>query len=121
MPSIEVLERAADSLGFAAEREGPWLKVEVSAGVALRFAPVDGKPETTVRYGLTPGWFQKLCFVVMFTTAAAYLVRAPLGRGTVLFSLFFLLTAWGYASLDSKVERAQERLLDRAYDIGKAA
>jgi hypothetical protein len=120
MPTIDVLERAAGSLGFANEREGPWLKIEVSAGVALRFAPVDGKPETTVRYG-TPGWFQKLCFVVVSTTAAIYLVRAPLAGGTVLFSLFFLLSAWGYASLDSKVERAQERLLDRAYDMGKAA
>lgn len=35
--------------------------------------------------------------------------------------LMVLGSIWAYGAMERKSERAQERLLDRAYDMGKAA
>jgi hypothetical protein len=121
MPTIEVLERAAGSLGFATSRSGPALKVTVYRGLVLQFAEVDGQPVTTVQYGWAPDWFFRLCTAVAAGAASVSILTAPLGRSTVLLMLMVLGSIWAYGAMERKSERAQERLLDRAYDMGKAA
>jgi hypothetical protein len=65
MPSLEVLQRAADSLGLEASRSENSLKVRLRTGATLFFADANG--ETTCRrqssYAWMPAWLGPLISV----------------------------------------------------------
>ncbi len=122
MLSLELLQRAADSLGMKASAHGTSLKVSLFSGVELSISDQAGQRTKSVEFGGFPEWAWALGVGLLSVACAIFLIRdAQLGRS--MYVVFLAVLSGSVASwlTVDRAERAQIRLNDRAYLLSKAA
>jgi hypothetical protein len=116
MPSLELLERAAQSMGMKTSRVRSELEVVLLGAATVSFSEVNDRLASSVRLG----WVRLVAAALVGgSTAIAFLLN-PTNRFT---EVLVLLTLFGLVQemlRSARAERLQERLFDRAYDMQKS-
>lgn len=122
MPSLELLERAAGSLGMAASPEGTSLRVRVPNGIARHFVEKNGK---TVRklgwlpmFGLairTGLWF----WIPTVAFAGAAFLYPSFDHWLAVILSLLTLSFLGVIVTGAQETRTLERLYERADEMDK--
>ena len=115
MYSLAALERAAESLCMRSVREGPVLKVLLVGNIAVRLSEEDGRMTRRVTF---LKWFTAANALLSGYVTIIFLVQ-PFTRVMGVLVFITLSGVWATHRLNAEFERLQERLFDRAYDLGK--
>jgi hypothetical protein len=122
MLSLEFLERAAESLAMPTSRERTSLRVGLLKGTELTLFDEVGGRTQSLHFGGVPSWaFAVLTAFASFAGGMFFVLYARLDRTTYVLFLIFLFGGVGASFVRTRVERARERLNDRAYQLAKSS
>jgi hypothetical protein len=119
MQSFELLARAADSLGMRASRDGTKLTVLLGEGTALHLSVEGGGLVRSVRFGNVPAWVWTVSSALVGGMATLYFLLYPTNRLTLVLVFLALSGLVRELLTSARNARLQEKLFDRAYDMGK--
>jgi hypothetical protein len=119
MASLELLARAADSLDMQASREGPSLKVHLfpSGGATLIFSDERGGTTPIRRVGIRMPQWLRILVPVLCIFALVLLGFRTAGQSMLLNGFLLTVSLLTFVSAKNRRDAAEERLLDRAFDM----
>jgi hypothetical protein len=116
--SLNVVKRAADSLGLDARPEGDALSVRLRSAVKLKVRVERGQIQTSLRWAGRPPWLYRLGLLVMFAIAGVYVWRhPPTGWALAGLAAIFLGMAAEHLFSEWKVSQARGALLTKVREL----
>jgi|SRR5208283_1755000 len=121
MFSTDQLQEAAESLGLMSTRKGSSLRIQLDQGVSLDVLQADGKTTLRRRYGLAPEWYWNLFLTLAIGSGTFLFIRTFPSAWSVIALLGLLAALYGLSVTSVRVQRAQEKLFSRAYELKNKA
>jgi hypothetical protein len=116
MPSLDLLERAAQSLGMTTCRAHSTLEVVLPGAITVGVSEVNDRLASSVRLG----WVRLVAAALVGGSTAIAFLLYPTNRFTEMLVFLTLLGLVQEMLRSARAERLQERLFDRAYDLQKS-